>query len=180
MAPERAGEKVEKVPDEYLMFEEVIVEVSGFFTTHHWFQTEGGTRVELVFPAFAGYGVVQTSGDRELVMQKTHWLGSGHEFVDGDSVRATADKTRLLSRDWTIKFDGERFFLVPEGLLKQGWFLVDESGTRLLEIRPRGAFRQGAHITVCGVVNSQLAIFAYYLVQVRQQEDAAVVAAGAS
>lgn len=71
--------------EEYLMLEEVQVEVSGFFTTHHWFNTESEMWGELVFPAFSGYGVIQTPDGRELLMQKTHWLGSAHEFVDGET-----------------------------------------------------------------------------------------------
>lgn len=166
--------------EEYLMLEEVQVEVSGFFTTHHWFNTESEMWGELVFPAFSGYGVIQTPDGRELLMQKTHWLGSAHEFLEGGRVRGTADKASWASQDFVIEFDGEEYFLVPEGLFKQGWFLQDESGTKLIEIQPRGAFRQGAYLTIPGIVNTYLAAFAYYLVHVRQQEAAAVVAATSS
>jgi hypothetical protein len=168
------------VSEELLMFEEIEVEVSGFFTTHHRFNTETGLWGELVFPAFAGYGAIQTPDGRELVMQKTHWLGSAHEFVDGDRVRGTADKASWASQDFTIAFDGDEYSLVPEGLFTQGWFLQDKSGTRLIEIQPRGVFRQGAYLTIQGVVNAYLAVFAYYLVHIRQQEAAAAVAATSS
>ncbi len=166
--------------EEHLMFEEIEVEVSGFFTTHHWFNMESGMWGELVFPAFAGYGTIQTPDGRELVMKKTHWLGSAHEFVDGDRVRGTADKASRANQGFVIEFDGEEYFLLPEGLFKQGWFLQDESGNRLIEIQPRGAFRQGAYLTILGIVKAYLAAFAYYLVHVRQQEAAAVVAATSS
>ena len=61
--------------------------------------------------------------------------------------------------------------------LKQGWFLLDAERRVLLEIQPRGVFRQGAYIALHSSLEVDLVVFAYYLVQMRQQEDAAAVAA---
>jgi len=156
---------------------EIEVEVTGFFTTHHYFQTEAGTLGELIFLAFSQQGTFQTTDGRKLLMQKTHWLGSAHEVVEGEDVRGTADRRGLLSRDIALQFDGQDYTLQPEGLLRQGWFLVDAAGDTLIEIQPRGILKQGAHLTILEAVDADLVAFAYYLYCVRTQEDAAAVAA---
>ena len=156
---------------------EIEVEVSGFFTTHHHFRTEAGILGELTFPAFSQYGTFRTSGGRELLMQKPHWLKTVHEFVDGDRVRGTADRPGLFRQDIVIRFDGKAYSLEPEGVFKQGWFLLDAEGQTVLELQPRGAFRQGTFITLWQPVSIDLLAFAYYLVQMRKQEQAAAVAA---
>jgi hypothetical protein len=163
--------------DEFWKVSEIEVTVSGFFTTHHHFQTESGEWGEMTFPAFAQRAVFRTADDRELEMGKTHWLGSAHELVEGDTVRAAADRPGLLHREMVIRFDGREYELVPEGLFKQGWFLVDQEGNTLLEIQPRGVFREGAFVTITGWVDADLVVFAYYLVHMRKQEDAAAAAA---
>jgi hypothetical protein len=50
----------------------------------------------------------------------------------------------------------------------------------MLEIQPRGAFKQGAYLTITGAVDADLVAFVYYLVHMRQQEDAAASAAAVS
>jgi hypothetical protein len=107
-------------------------------------------------------------------------LGSAHELVDGGIVRGRADRPGLFRRDIMIQFDGQEYSLEPEGSLSRGWFLFDAEGTRLLEIQPRGAFKQGAYLTITGAVDADLVAFVYYLVHMRQQEDAAASAAAAS
>lgn len=156
------------------------VEVSGFFTTHHYFRTEAGILGELTFPAFSQYGTFRTAGGRELLMQKPHWLGTAHEFVDGNLVRGTADRPGLFRQDITIRFDGKAYSLEPEGIFKQGWFLLDAEGQTLLELQPRGAFKQGAFITLWQPISIDLLAFAYYLVHMRKQEQAAVAASAAA
>jgi hypothetical protein len=153
------------------------VDVTGFFTTHHSLRTEAGTRGELTFRAFGQQGIFQTADGRMLVMQKTHWLGTAHEVVEGEHVRGTADRPGLLSRDMALQFDGQDYSLQPEGFLKQGWFLVDAVGDTLIEIQPRGILTQGAYLTIYEPVNIDLVAFVYYLYYVRTQEDAAAVAA---
>ncbi len=163
--------------DEFWKVSGIEVTVSGFFTTHHHFQTEAGEWGSMTFPAFAQRATFQTTDGRELEMSKAHWLGSAHELVEGGAVRGVADRPGLLHREMVIRFDGREYELVPEGLFKQGWFLVDEEGTSLLEIQPRGVFREGAYITITGWVDADLVAFAYYLVHMRKQEDAAAAAA---
>jgi hypothetical protein len=92
-------------------------------------------------------------------------------------VRGRGDRPGLFRRDLAIWFDGEEYALEPEGLLSRGWYLVDASGSRLLEIQPRGIFTQGAYLTITGAIDADLVAFAYYLVHMRQQEDAAAAAA---
>jgi hypothetical protein len=51
------------------------------------------------------------------------------------------------------------------------------AGTTLLEIQPRGVLKQGAYLTILAEVDADLVAFAYYLVHMRKQEQAASVAA---
>jgi hypothetical protein len=157
--------------------DEIEVEVTGVFTTHHYFETKAGTLGEFTFPAFSKQGVFQTADGRELVMQKRSWLGSAHEVLEGQALRGTADRRGVLSRDILLEFDGKAYTLEPEGIFRQGWFLLDAAGDKLLEIQPRGVLRQGAYLTSKDVLAADLIAFAYYLVYMRQQEDAAAAAA---
>jgi hypothetical protein len=159
---------------------EIEVEVSGFFTTHHYFRTEAGILGELTFPAFSQCGTFRTAGGRELLMQRPHWLKTIHEFVEGDRVRGTAEQPGLFRQDLAIRFDGKAYSLEPEGIFKQGWFLLDTEGQTLLEFQPRGVFKQGALITLWKPVSIDLLAFAYYLVHVRKQEQAAAASAAAA
>jgi hypothetical protein len=160
--------------------DQIEVEVSGFFTTHHYLESEAGTLGKLTFPAFSQQGNLQTADGRELVMQKRSWLGSAHEALEGERIRGTADRRGLLSRDILVQFDGKAYTLEPEGLLSRGWFLLDAEGNELLEIQPRGILKQGAYLMIKGVVAADLIAFAYYLVYMRQQEDAAAAAAASA
>jgi hypothetical protein len=162
------------------MLDEIEVEVTGFFTSHHIFRTEMQNLGELTFPAFSQCAEFRAADGRELLMQKTHWLGSAHELVQGDTVRATADRPGLFRRDIAVQFDGREYGLEPEGLFSQGWYLTDGKGNVLVEIQPRGVLKEGAYLTIRGAVDADLVVFAYYLVHVRQQEDAAAAVAASS
>lgn len=160
--------------------DEVEVDVSGFFTTHHLLRTAVGNLGKLTFPAFSQQATYRTSGGRELLMRKTHWLSTTHELVEGEVVRGNGARPGLFRRDIILKIDGQQYSLAPRGVLGQGWRLFDAAGQQLLEIQPRGIFRQGAYLTITGAVDADLVAFAYYLVQMRQQEEAAGAAAAAS
>ena len=153
------------------------VDVTGFFTTHHYLQAEWGDLGELTFRAFNQAATYEALDGRKVIMQKSHWLGSAYEMVDGDVVRGRADRPGLLRTDIAVQFDGQDFVLEPEGLLKQGWFLLDAERHILVEIQPRGVFKQGADLSIRAAIELDLVAFAYYLVHMRKQEDAAVVAA---
>jgi hypothetical protein len=83
----------------------------------------------------------------------------------------------MLRRDIAVQFDGRDYWLEPEGILKQGWLLLDAERRILIEIQPRGVFKQGAYLMLRAPVELDLVAFAYYLVHMRRQEDASVVAA---
>ncbi len=159
------------------LLHEIEVNTTGFFTTHHYFDTPSGNRGELVFPAFSDQGTFRRKDGHELVMHKVHWLGTAHEMLDGGTVRGSADRPGVFGRDLIIDFEGQQYRLRPEGILKDGWYLTDATGARLLEIRPRGIFREGAYLTVTSPLDENLVVFAYYLVHTRGQEEAATVAA---
>jgi hypothetical protein len=157
--------------------DEIEVEVTGFFTTHHTLRAERGSLGKFTFPAFSQHGVYYAPDGRELLMQKAHWLGTAHELVDGEAVRGAADKAGLFRRDLDITFDGGTYSLAPEGAFKQGWLLLDAAGNTLAEFQPRGVFKQGTYISIWGYIEADLLAFAYYLVHMQKQEEAAVVAA---
>jgi len=168
------------VAQESLTLGAVEVDVSGFFTTHHYFDTMDGHWGELTMPAFSNYGMFQTSGGRELLLRKVHWLGSAHEVSEDGIVRGTADRRGVFDGDMDLHFDGQDYLLQTAGLMNQGWYLVDRTGYRLLEVQPRGILRQGAYLTLFDVLDIGLIAFCYYLAHVRWQENTAVVAATAS
>jgi hypothetical protein len=155
------------------------VEVTGLFTTHHRFDTDRGTWGELSLPAFSNQGVFRRGDGRELVMRKVHWLGTAHEVLDGETLRASADRPGIISPDFVISLEGRQYLLQQKGWTGGNWTLSDDRGSRLLEIRRRGILRQGTHLMFTGPVNTDLVAFAYYLVWVRGQE-AAVGAAAAT
>ena len=160
-----------------VMIGTIEVEVTGFFTTHHYLEAEWGELGKLTFRAFNQGATYEALDGRKVTMQKSHWLGTAHEMVDGGVVRARADRPGLLRTDIAVQFDGQDYVLEPEGLLKQGWFLLDAERNVLMEIQPRGVFKQGAYLSLRAPVELDLVAFAYYMVHMRKQEDAAVVAA---
>lgn len=152
------------------------VNVTGFFTTHHYLQAEWGDLGEMTFPAFSQSASYDALDGRKVTMQKRHWLGTAYEMVEGDIVRGEADRPGLFRRDISVRFDGRDYSLEPEGLLKLGWFLLDAGRNVVLEIQPRGVFKEGAYLILHSSIELDLVAFAYYLVKMRKQEEAAAAA----
>jgi hypothetical protein len=158
----------------------VEVDVSGFFTTHHYFDTEAGLLGELTMPAFSSHAVFQSASGREFLLRRVHWLGNAHAISENGKVRGKADRCGVLDGDMVLQFDGQEYALQSAGLLSRGWYLCEHAGYQLLEIQPRGFLQQGVYLTLFSVMDVGLVAFVYYLVLIRWQEDAAVVAATAS
>jgi hypothetical protein len=167
------------VSETTLSLDRIQVQVTGLFTTHHFLETEAGCLAEITFPAFGQGGTARTQGGRELLMHKTGWFSGAHELVENGSVRGAADRVSAFGREMEIEVDGHRFQLVPEGILRRGWFLVDAQGRRVLEFQPR-AFGKDVEITIWHTVDADLAVFAYYLYYVRTQEESAAAVAATS
>ena len=159
--------------------DEVEVVVSGFFTTHHYFQTATGDLGELMLSTFSKGGVFRAADGRELMVQRTHWWRGWHELREGGVVMGTARPRGFWQQRMSVGFRGLAYELEPTGFWSRGWRLMDEAGMTLLEIQPRGIFRRGAYLTVLGPVHADLLVFAYYLVNARWQEQAAAGAAAA-
>jgi hypothetical protein len=159
---------------------EVEVDVWGFFTTHHSMQTVTGILGEFTFPAFSTSGVFYSADGRELVMQRTSWWRGWHELRENGVVLGTARPRGFWRRTMSIGFRGLMYELEPAGFWSRGWYLTDGAGTILVEIQPRGLFRRGAYLTIMGPVHANLLVFAYYLVNVRWQEQAAAASGAAA
>ena len=159
---------------------EIEVAVSGFFTTHHRLQTAAGALGEFTFPAFRMHARFRAADGRELLARHVSLWRDRHELWDGNTRLATARPPHFWSRAFIIQFGGREYTLRPVGFWEHCWRLADEAGMMLLEMRPRGAFRRGAFLTVHGEIDADLLAFAYYLVHTRWEEQHATAgAAGA-
>lgn len=165
--------------DKTLLLDHIQVQVAGLFTTHHTLETEAGRLAEITFPAFAQSGTARTADGRELLMQKTGWLSSAHELVQDGVVRGSAERMGAFGRELQIQVDNRSFRLVPEGIFKRGWFLVDAGGCKLLEFQPRG-FSKDVQVTIWNTVDADVAVFGYYLYYMRTQEESAAAVAATS
>lgn len=159
---------------------EIEVTVSGFFTTQHSLRSSAGTLGELSVPAWQRDNVFRFVDGRTLTLRRTSWWRGEHELREGGNLLGRATTRGFFRREMDVEFGGWVTTLRPLGFWQRSWELVDGSGLALLEVRPRGAFRRGAYVSVLGAVDAALLVFAYYLVNVRWQEQRAAGAAAAS
>ena len=159
--------------------DEIEVDVAGFFTTHHLMLTPAKVFGELTLPAFRRRGLFRSADGRELIVERTSWWRGWHEMRENGIVLGTARPLGFWRRAMSVGLRGQMYELVPAGFWSRGWYLVDGAGTMILEIQPRGLFRRGAYMVIKGRVDADLPVFAYYLVNVRWQEQAAAASAAA-
>ena len=162
--------------DDRWAYDEILVDVGGFFTTTHTFHTPAGTLAALRVSGGMAEGEYQAADGRHVLIRRTGCLSRSYQLIDGDRVRGAAEPRGFFKQGYLIHFDGEELDLVPEGVFRQGWLLVDRSGITLLSIVPRSVFHRGARLVAEQPVEFPLAVFAYYLRTVIQQETAAVAA----
>ena len=168
------------MPDDSWLADGVEVTVSGTFTTHHRLDTAAGCLGELTLPAFRRGGIFRAADGRELSVRRTKWWRGWYEMSEDGVVLASARPRGAFRREILIAFAGQEHTLTPAGFLRRGWLLGDGAGTVLLEIQPRGVFRRGAYLTILAPVDADLLAFAYYLVQMRWQEESAAAGAAAA
>lgn len=166
--------------DEIWMRGEIEVDVSGFFTTHHWMRTDGGVLGELTLSAFSTSGVFRFAGGRELVVQRTSWWRGWHELRESEIVLGTARPLGFWRQKMSVGHRGRLYELVPASFWARSWRLVDDGWAVLVEVEPRGVFRRGAYLTIADSIDVDLLVFAYFLVNVRWQEQAAAAGAAAA
>ena len=159
---------------------EIEVNVSGFFTAHHYLESEMGVLGELTLPVFGNGGVFCSADGRELEVRRTSWWRGWHELREDGVVLGTARPRGFWRRTMSVGLKGRTNDLEPADFWSRGWRLVDGAGAILLEVRPRGVFRRGAYLTIVGSVHADLLVFAYYLVNVRWQEQSAAAASAAA
>lgn len=159
------------------VYDEIVVEVTGLFTTHHTFRSGAETLAVLDVPAGMAEGSYQGRDGRRMVVRRTGCLSRCYELWDSGVVRGAAEPRGLFKQGYALRFDGHELELVPEGAFRQGWWLVNAEGHVLLSLGPRGVFKRGARLVAPYPIEFPLAVMAYYLYQVIQQEMAAVVTA---
>lgn len=160
--------------------DEIIVEVAGFFTTEHTFRSATRTMAVLTVPAGMAEGSYEGGGGRRIVVRRTGCLSRGYELLDDGLVRGAAEPRGLFKMGYALQFDGQGLELVPEGVFRQGWLLVDAQGHLLLRLEPLGVFKRGTRLVASQPIEFPLAVLAYYLYQVIQQETAAVATTAAA
>lgn len=158
---------------------EIEVDVWGFFTTHHLMQTTVGVLGEFTLPALSRGGVFRAADGRELVVEQISWWRGWHELREDGIVLGTAHTLGFWRQKMSVGFRGEMYELVPASFWARSWLLTDRTGRELIKVRSRGAFRRGAYLTILGPMHTDLLIFAYYLVNVRWQEQSAAATAAA-
>jgi len=160
--------------------DEIVVEASGFFTTEHVFRSAAGTLAVLRVPAGMSGGSYKTGGGREVTIRRSGCLSRSYELTDDGVGRGGAVPRGTFKQGYVLRFDGQELELVPEGFFRQGWRLVDAGGQDVLYLELRGVFKRGARLTAPYPIEFPLAVLAYYLYQVIQQETAAVAATAAT
>ena len=160
--------------------DEIVVDVGGFWTTEHVFRSVAGTLAVLKVPAGMSEGSYQAPSGRQVVVRRSGCLSRSYELTDGGAVRGAAEPQGLFKQGYLIRFDDQELDLVPEGLFRQGWLLVDAGDRVVLRLDPRGIFQRGARLLAPYPIEFPLAVLAYYLYQVIQQETAAVAATAAT
>lgn len=162
-----------------LEIDRIEVTVSGIVRTRHLFQTEAGTWGELEYAALSERASFTGNDGRELMLRRTSWLAGRYEISEGEEVLGQAHRRGVFRRGMLIEFAGRPYDLEPAGIFSRSWQLMDEAGTTLLVVGPRGLVRRGAILTVTGPVAADLIAFAYFLVYTHQREEASHVAATA-
>ncbi|MBN1955230.1 MAG: hypothetical protein JW900_09300 [Anaerolineae bacterium] len=166
--------------DSSLIADCIRVDVSGFFTTQHWFQSEAGELGQLTLPAWRREGLFQSADGQEWTAQRPKWWRREHELHRDGLTVARSQPRGFFSRQILVQFEGRGYVLERISFWKRGWRLLDPSGMALLEIRPQGLFKRGALLAVLGEVDAGLLVFCYYLVYLSWQEETTVAATAAA
>jgi len=157
---------------------EIEVTVSGFFTTHHRLEAPTGTMGEITMSGSGRKASFLGADGRELALRQPKWWRNVYEVWEGDAELGAAWPQGFFSRQIVVEYGGRRYTLKPAGFWSRGWHLVDEVGNGLFEIKTRG-LRRGARLGILAEIDIALLVFAYYLVHMRWQSEAAAAAASA-
>lgn len=166
--------------EEEWVTDQIEVTVSGFLTTRHSMQVGTDVLAGFTLHAFRRTGELLLANGRELTVKQTSiWKGT-HEMREGGVLLGHAQTRGVFKREVDIEFGDQQYVLIPGSLWKRNWVLVDAQGIELLDLRPRGAFRRGALLTVLAEVEIDLLAFAYYLVHKRWEAESAAASGAAS
>lgn len=160
--------------------DQVEVTVAGVFTTQHAFHTATGALGQLASYAFKRQSLFRGVDGEELTVTRTSWWRGSYELRDATGVVGTAWPMGLLRRENRVQFRTNSYRLVAAGVWGRVWNLLDEAGTTVIVVRPRGVFRRGAILRVMLPVDASLLVFTYSLVSARWHEQASAAASAGS
>jgi hypothetical protein len=149
---------------------------SGFFTVQYAFQSPAGVLGVLTVPAFREGTIFRDADGLEWKMRRRGFWRVRYEMEPEGGPGAVARPRGFWQSALEIAFRDRLCLLEPIGKWSDKWRLSAE-GVPLLELRRRGALRQGLIVEVLGPVEVELIAFACYLVLTRWREHAAAAAA---
>ncbi|MGD8397874.1 MAG: hypothetical protein PVG11_03380 [Anaerolineae bacterium] len=166
--------------DDLWTLDEISVDVAGFFTTEHTFHAGGRTLATMKVPAGNAEATYRGHEGRLVVIRRTGCLSGGYEMKVGGVIRGTAAPRGAFKPGYALRFDGEAFEIVPAGIFRQDYLLVDTGGSTLLRASPQGVFKRGAYLSVSQPLPLPLVVLAYFMYTVIQAQTAAVAATAAT
>ncbi len=152
---------------------------SGFFTVHYDFRSPAGLLGVLTVPAFRRDSTFRDADGREWTMRsRSLWRNEYGMYLEGEAV-AVARPRGFWKSSLDVFFPDQSCLLEPTRWWSDRWRLSGADGSPLLEIRRRGALRQGLIAELLGPLRVEQIAFACYLVLARWRERAAAAAASA-
>lgn len=149
---------------------------SGFFTVHYSFQSPIGVLGVLAVPAFRRDSTFRDADGREWTMRsRSLWRHEYGMYLEGEAV-AVARPRGFWRSSLDVFLPGRSCLLGPTRRWLDQWRLLGADGSPLLEIRRRGALRQGLIVELLGPLQVEQIAFACYLVLARWREHAAAAA----
>ncbi len=164
---------------ETVAVDQIEVIPSGFLSVQYEFQSPAGVLGVLSVPAFRQDNTFRDADGLEWQMRRRGWWRVRYEMGAEEGLVAIARPRGFWQTALEVAFRNRAYLLEPISKWSDKWRLSEAAGVPLLEIRRRGALRQGLIVEVLGPVEVELIAFAVYLVLTRWQEHAAAAAAGA-
>ncbi len=161
---------------EVVAVDQIEVIPSGFLSVQYAFQSPAGVLGVLDVPAFRQDNTFRDADGLEWRMRRRGIWRVRYEMTSGAEAVAVARPRGFWQSALEVAFRDRAYLLEPVSRWSDKWRLSAE-GVPLLELRRRGAIRQGLIVEVLGPVEVELIAFAVYLILTRWREHAAAATA---